>query len=252
MAKVYSNKRVTLWAATVGSNPFADPEAPTDDEINALLNISGAVKWDSTDLGMQESDQIDDRVLTDEGTAQRRGFLQFGGTLNMLTPKDPADTSDIAVQAAALLRTPREDLWIVERVVYLNNSAAAVGQHVNVYKVMTDATKNQTEGDASYSYTVSLLPQGDVYPQAVTADATPVTITTAGHDTSLTVGQSTWGRARAGLFDVTNLATWTSSAPAVATVDNHGIVTGISAGSANVTAVLPGWTVSTNIAITVT
>ena len=38
--------------------------------------------------------------------------------------------------------------------------------------------------------------------------------------------------------DVTNIATWTSTNPAVATVNNSGLVTGISAGSATVTATL--------------
>jgi len=255
MAKVFSNKRRTLWAATVASNPFADESAPTDAEINAMLKFSAVVKWDNTDLGVQESEQIDDRVLTDEGTAQRAGSAQFGGTVNLLTPKDPSDTSDQAVQAAALFATEnmREELWIVERVVPLATGAATAGETITVYKVMTDAKKNQTEGQTSYSYTVTLLSRGTLLPQFVVADdTTPGAITLTGHEAAMTVGDYTWGKATYEGADITTLASYTSSDQSVIAVTSNGIVYAVGAGTADLIPSYDGAAVHAGLGITVT
>ncbi len=79
---------------------------------------------------------------------------------------------------------------------------------------------------------------------------------------SLTVGESTQLTAT-GTFgnashlstqNITDLATWTSNIPAVATVSSTGLVTGVSAGSATITASAQGYNgpVSSSSAITVT
>lgn len=252
--RMYGNKMRTIWAAVAAGNPFADPTKPTDDEINAMLNISSVVKWDSTDVGVQESDKIDDRVLTDAAGAQRRGFVQFGGSLNLLTPKSLANTADLATKAFTLFKTPRVVLWIVDRVGYANTTPSLAGQRVNVYKVAVDAKKNQTSGDTSYSYTVKLVPQGDVLPQQITADTTPLAVTVSGHATALKLSNLayTWGVAKVGTTNVTTQATWTSSNPSVAVVDSRGLVTALSPGTTNITASYPGATTSAAVAITVT
>jgi len=255
MAKVYSNKRRTLFSATTGSNPFADEAAPSAAELNAMLNFSSAVKWDSTDVGVQESDQIDDRVLTDAGTAKRAGFAQFGGTVNLLTPKDQADTADIAVQSAALFATEnmRQQLWIADRIVPLSSTPIVAGNTINLYKVLTDAKQNQTEGENSYSYTVSLLPQGTVIPGYVVGSAVAGDIVIAGHNDSISLagGVYTWGKATYEGNDITNLATWTSTDTTILTIDNHGIVTALTTGTASIVPSYPGAAVHAGLAITV-
>lgn len=252
--RVYSNKRRTIWAAPDSANPFADETAVTDDEINAMLNISSVTKWDSSDLAVQESDQIDDRVLTDSAGAQRRGFIQFGGGLNLLTPRDLANVVDAAVKAFALFRTPRTVLWIVDRALYPNNTPALPGQRANVYRIAVDAQKNQTSGDTSYSYTVKLVPQGDVFPQQIIADTTPAPITVTGHSATLSLATNayTWGVAKLSGATVTNQAEWKSSAPDIASVDNRGLVTALKVGTAQITASYPGATDSAPVSINVT
>lgn len=251
--RVYGNKRRTIFAALDSGNPFADPSAATDDEINAMLNISSVIKWDSSDLGVQESKKIDDRVLTDNAGAQRRGFVQFGGGLNLLTPRDISNVVDAAVKAFNLFKTPRTLLWIVDRVVALNNTAVTAGQRVNIYQVAVDANKNLTSGDASYSYTVRLVPQGDVYSQQVVAPAVAVALTTTGHTANLSLATTkyTWGQAFASGTNVTTQADWASDAPDIASVDNRGLVTALKVGTANITATLPGFLPSTPVAINV-
>lgn len=251
--RVYGNKRRTIAVALDSANPFADTEFATADELNDMLNISSVVKWDSTDLAMQESDKIDDRVLTDSAGAQRRGFPQFGGAVNLLTPKDLENIVDVAVQAFALFKTPRTVLWIADRVGPLNSTPFVPGQRINRYKIAVDAKKNQTSGDTSYSYTIKLVPQGDVFPQEIVAAATPLKITTSGHKVALSLAGAryTWGQARLGESNVTTQASWKSSNPAVAVVDGRGLATALTVGTASITASVPGAEDSDPITITV-
>lgn len=251
--RVYGNKRRTIAVGLDSANPFADTDFATAEELNKLLNISSVVKWDSTDLAMQESDKIDDRVLTDNAGAQRRGFPQFGGSINLLSPKDLANIVDIAVKAFALFKTPRTVLWIADRVGPLNSTPFIAGQRINRYKIAVDAKKNQTSGDTSYSYTIKLIPQGDVYPQEIVAASTPLKVTTSGHKAALSLATNkwTWGQAKLGESVVTTQADWSSSNPAVAVVDGRGLVTALSPGTASITATVPGATKSDPVSITV-
>lgn len=77
----------------------------------------------------------------------------------------------------------------------------------------------------------------------VSGTATVTAASGAGHTSQLTAVTS-WGE------DVTSSATWVSSAPAKATVSSSGLVTGVAAGSTNITASFDG-VVSSNYAITV-
>jgi len=54
--------------------------------------------------------------------------------------------------------------------------------------------------------------------------------------------------------DVTDVVTWSSSAPSVATIDSTGLAKGVSAGSATITATMPGFTgqISSSATLTVT
>lgn len=77
----------------------------------------------------------------------------------------------------------------------------------------------------------------------VTGDATVTAAAGADHTSQLTA-TTNWGE------DVTSQATWSSSAAGKATVSSTGLVTGVEAGSTNITATFDGQT-STNYAITV-
>lgn len=234
--RVLSNKHRNIYVAPVAATPFT--QSPFTGQLAVadfadFLDISSVIKWDGTDFGIQESDTIDDRVLTDDASAQSRGFSQFGGSINLLYPSDYTDTTDIAQQAFELFRTPRTQFYVIERVVVGASVAEAAGQTFTVTKVISDGFSPDTEGDDSYAYTVNLVPQGDVYISDVIA--TGLTIVESGHDTTLAVGAATWGKALLGTTNVTVLATYSSSAPAVATVTNNGIIVGVSAGTATIT-----------------
>lgn len=251
--RMYGNQRRTIAIALASGNPFANPNAPTATEANAMLNISSVVKWNKTNLATQSSKTVDDRVLTDSAGAKRRGFIQFGGTVNLLSPKDETDAADIALQAFNIVKTPRTLVWVVDRVGPLNNTPFAAGDEVNVYQVAVDSKSNETSGDTTYSYTIEAIPQGDVFPNQILAASPAVAVTTSGHTTALSLATCayTWGQAKIGSVDVTTRATWKSDNTKIATVDSRGLVTAVAVGSANITASYPGATNSTAIAITV-
>jgi hypothetical protein len=245
-----SNRKVTLFAGLASA--VADPQLrfATDDELNAMLKIAPAVRWDGFDLGMQASDQVDDRSLDDDAAFTLRGFLQAGGALPLFYPK-PSDTTSILRTTFDLFKTPGVDLVIGERVGFKDRRlAAAVGDNVTLYKMTTDSFKPDTEGDGGYAYVTNMLPAGLFSPWSVVADATPVAVTTAGGAISGAAGAMFLRTASAGGTDVTSRATWVSADPTIAIV-RGGIVELIATGSTTITATLPGFTDSTTIAVTV-
>ncbi|MDF2915900.1 MAG: hypothetical protein K0S70_117 [Microbacterium sp.] len=242
-----SNKRVQLWLGLAsGVTDFTKINAT---QINALLPCAPAVRWDGLDFGMQASDQEDDRSLDDDATETLRGFMQFGGGVPFFFPK-ATDTSSILRQAFNLVKTRGTELVLVERIGFVDRrTPAAAGDWVNLYKVMTDGYEPDTEGTGGYAYIQSLLPRGSVAPWIVVDAATPTAVTVAGGAVTGAVGTLALRRATYEGNDVTRNAEWTSSNQAVARVTD-GIIEIVGAGTANVTAKMPGSLASTAVTVT--
>lgn len=247
-----ANKRVTLWlglASALGQYTYA-----TEAELAAMLKVAPAVRWDGYDFGMQASEQIDDRSLDDSATATIRGFMQFGGGIPFYLPK-LTDTNSIVRQAYNLLKTRGTQLVIVQRVGFVDRRAAGLaGDNISIFRAMTDGYVPDTEGTGGYAAVHNLLPQGDVAPWTIVRGASATAVTIGGGAVSLSVASGNVALRTASYLgnDITNRAQWLSSNPAVATVDNRGIIEPISAGTAQITAGFPGGTTSTPVTVTVT
>lgn len=249
MNRDLSNKRVTVWMGL--SNAVADIYKPTILEISNMKNASEAIRWDGFDFGAQEAESIDDRSLADDAGATIAGFLQFGGAIPFFGPKR-VDTSSILRQMYSMLKTPRQEFVIVERVGFKDVSEPiAAGDNVNVYRVMGDSFTWDTEGDGGYAYLIGFLPRGDTAPWTIVPDTTPAPVAIVGGATAaLTVGGVALRGATYLGNNIARRATWLSSNQQVATVEG-GIIVGKSAGTANITASFPGSAISTAIAVTV-
>lgn len=246
--KVLANKRVTIWLASEAS--VTNLGFPLNTQVNTgMLNVSGAVRWDGTDFGIQESDQEDDRYLDDDASATTRGFSQFGGAVALGYPK-PTDTTSIARQAYNLVKTQRTKLLAIVRIGPLNTAPLAVGDFINTYRVMVDGFNPDTEGTGSYAYVINLLPQGDVYPYVLPSVAAPTAVTVTGTGPTAVNGHALLRATYQGR-DVTVGATWLTSSPTTVSVDNRGVVTGLAAGAYSITASFPGGTTSTPITGTI-
>jgi len=246
-----ANRRIALLLGA--DNALTSLQAPAIDEANAMLPAHRAVRWDGYDMGMQESDQIDDRTLDDDAAATIAGFIAFGGALPVFYPKR-TDTTSILRLVFNLLKAPRTKIAALERVGFANsNDAIAAGDNVNTYRLMTDGFKPDTEGTGGYAYIVNLLAQGDAYPWTIVPAASPAAVAIVGGLTlALAVGEYGLRGATYQSNNIANRATWTSSDETVATVDNRGIVKGISAGTANIVATFPGGSAATPCVVTVT
>jgi len=248
--KVQSNGNVTVWAVPVTG--IVDFRSPTAAEINAGLDITNAMAWEGTTFPTaSDSNDVSDRSLRDKGNATTRGFAQFEFAPNFFRPKDVKDVTSEYGKAFQMFKMPRVPVYIVTRILQVAEGLAvpaAAGQWISVYRFVTDAVTDDTEGEDSYKYAVSTLPQGElsVYTQVKNATAvaiTPLTlaVTTAGPAKTL---KATLG----GLY-ATQTVTWSSSNTAVATVSPNGVVKGVLAGSANITASHPAATGATVVSV---
>lgn len=230
---------------------IANINAPTAAEIAAGVALSDAIAWENYELAASESDAVDDRSILDKGNATSRGAAQFGGTLSFFRPSDPTDMTHPYSRAFAAFRTPRAYGYLVTRVlqnVEGEHSPFVTGDDISVFYMVADTFIDDTEGDDSVKFTVNFQPQGmlAVYTKVAggTISVDPATLSPA-------VGGVAKTKALVGGDDVSAGAVWTTSDPEVAAVNNHGVVRGVSAGSATITATYPGTTGAATVAVTV-
>jgi hypothetical protein len=236
-----ANKRITI--AIGAANAIADLSQPLDTELNAMLQASPAIRWDGLDFGAQASEQVDDRSLDDDAASVLRGFAQFGGAIPFFLPK-VTDTTSILRQVFNLVKTNRTPLVIAERVGFKStNQAWAAGDNVNTYLVMVDGFAPDTEGTGGYAGLFNMIPQGTTYPWAKVKAASPLVMTQIGGATITITGTAIALRGAAlGGDVVTSRAIWTTSDATKAKIVGKGIVQGVAAGSATITASIPGAT----------
>lgn len=248
-ARATSNGNTQVWLVPVSG--IADYRSPTAAEINAGFDVTAAIAWDGTTFpAATDSDDTDDRSLRDKGNATTRGAAQFEATLNFFYPNDLNENVTDYGRAFTLLRVPRVPLYVVTRVLQAPEgeyTPAAAGQWISVYRFLTDGWTNDLAEDDSYKYAVSFLTQGDVAVYTQVKNATAVTLLPLTH--ALGVGDHGVTRATLGGKRATQVVNWQSSNLAVATVSPNGVVTGVSAGTANITATHPAATGATTASV---
>jgi hypothetical protein len=251
--KFLSNQRVTIALALTGANPFANPAAPTVTEMNAIKNVSAATRMNGYSFNMKASATTTDRSFADSASTVARGFLDFGGAIPFYLPTNFADTSDILQQVFTLYKTQGVGLWVAVRLAPLNSGAFVAGDWLSVYQVLTDAGEFDTAGNIGSIANVTFLPQGNVYPNAIVAPATPsalvMTIPTAG-----SIGKVIWPVVTYQGINVTQDCTYTSSdTTKIAPNGDGAALYCVAAGTTTtVTASFPGATSVVSAAITTT
>lgn len=230
--KVPASGNIRVWWAL--PNAFANFAAPTASEINACLDVSDSISWNDFDFGLQASNTIDDPAITAIGKVSDRGAAQFGGGVSFYYPGAFGDASNDYANTYDAMDQPRTLGYLVIRIDGDKTAtpAAANGQMVSIYKVMTDAYAEVITGEEAFRYTITFLPQGDLAVRTVVGGTTPVTPSTL----SVAAGASAHLTATVGGRNYTNGVKWTTSDPTKATVSSAGVVTGVAAGSATITA----------------
>lgn len=239
---------IRAWWTPV--NGFANWEAPTEAELDASLDISDAISWNDKDFGVQASNTISDPAITAKGNVQNRGAAQYGGSFSFYYPGTFGDNSNLYSVVFDALRLPGTAGYITVRVDGLELAVEAgtpqhpgtdpeTGDLVNVFRVETAGYAEAITGEEAFRYTVSFLPKGQVKTVAVVrASAAPAVPVISGAST-VAIGAKIVLDATLVGRKYTRGLRWISSDPAVATVSRNAVVTGVSAGTASITAVDP-------------
>lgn len=249
--RVQSNGNINVYL--VPASGVADYRSPTAAEIAAGINLSEAIAWDGFELTASDSNDVDDRGLMDAGNAVTRGFQQFAASIPFFYPKDLNDPTDPATIAfEALARQTRQTWYLITKVLQGTTGTptpAVAGEWVSVYKFMSDYTSDDTEGEDSYKFTIGFLPQGQVKVYTQVKTALPVVVAPA--TLAVDVDEAAIATATLGGKSITQGATWTSSDPSVARVTPNGVVVGVSAGTATISASHPAATAAGTVTVTV-
>jgi len=216
-------------------NAFANHQAPTAAEINASLDISDAISWNDFDFNLETSNELDDPAITAIGKVIDRGYTNFGGSLSLYYPRDFDDASSVYSLAYDALDRPRTKGYLVIRIDgEETGTVAANGNLVHIFKVVTDGYAESITGEEAFRYTVTMLPQGDFAVRTVVGSSlTPVLLPTT---LAINSGNVEKLSATLGGRNYTYALQYRSSDTSVATVSTSGVVKGIAAGSATITA----------------
>jgi hypothetical protein len=197
------------------------------------LDISDSISWNDFDFGLQASNTIDDPAITAIGKVSDRGAAQFGGGLSFYYPGAFGDASNDYSLTYDALDQPRTRGFLVIRIDGAESSPLAnTGDLVHVFRVMTDGYAESITGEEAFRYTITFLSQGDLAVRTVLGGGTVVTPATL----AVAVGAKSRLSATVGGRVYTNGVKWTTSDSTKATVSSAGVVTGVAAGSATITA----------------
>lgn len=234
MAKITSNEYVKIaWVLDASMTPD-EAKAPTAATLNAAIDLSPAIAWQDFALGATDSDDVEDRGITDPGNAVTRGFANFEGTLSFFRDANPDDVSSDYVTAWETFKVPRTYGYMVMRVAEKKwDEPFAAGDRVSVFRFVADVIVDDTEGDDAVKFTVTFLPQGLLYPYTM-VDAAGAITGVAPTDTA-TVGESYILNPTLSGKNVRVGSTYSTADPAIASVSSNGVVTGLSAGTATIT-----------------
>lgn len=256
MAKITSNEYVKVaWVLDANMTP-AQAQAPTDTILNAgtTVQLSPAIAWQDFALGATDSDDVEDRGITDPGNAITRGFANFEATISFFRDANPGDTSSDFVKAFATFRTPRTYGYLVLRAAEQKWSTTwTKGDRVSVFRFVADIVVDDTEGDDSVKFTVSFLPQGLLYPYTFVRGATPDPITGIATTKAQTVVAGPY--ALVPLIsgkDARSQATYSSSDTTKARVTSNGVVIPVAAGTVTITVSHPAATAAVTQVVTLT
>lgn len=254
MAKITSNEYVKVAWILDANMPTGTEAAPSEDTLNAgtTLQLSPAIAWQDFALGAADSDDVEDRGITDPGNAVTRGFSNFEATLSFFRDANANDTTSDYVKAFNAFKTPRTYGYLVLRVAEKHWSEPwEAGDRVSVFRFVADIMVDDTEGDDSVKFTVNFLPQGIMHTYTVLADA-PKAALAAPATLALNVDEAEALTVTLSGVDQRAKSTYVSSDTAVASVSRNGVVKANTAGTANITVSHPGADAPVVVAVTVT
>lgn len=155
MAKMMSPNTTIWWVTDVAYNP----DAPSAAKLTAAANISCAIVSGYT-LNATDSDTDDSTSICDASNAGVPTFYNYEANITFFRDADLVTTTTDFAKAFAFFKGGKSTGYLVRRVGYLSTVAAAAGQKVSSYKVISDNPQDVVEDGGPVQYTVPFLPQG--------------------------------------------------------------------------------------------
>lgn len=250
MAKIISNEYVKVAWVLDGNMTPTQAQAPTTTILNAAIDLSPAIAWQDFTLGATDSDDVDDRGITDPANYSARGFANFEATLSFFRDANLADTTSAYVTAWNAFKVPRTYGYLVIRAAEQKwNTAWTAGDRVSVFRFIADTIVDDATGDDAVKFTVNFLPQGLLYPYTRVGGAG--VITGVSPTNTLTIGASKVITPVIASKDARAIATFSSSDTTKMKVTPNGVITGVAAGTATLTVNHPSATAPVTQTVTV-
>lgn len=249
MSKITSNGNIKIvWILEAD---LTDPDAPALAELNNDgIDISAAIAFDGYEVGATDSDDIDDRALTDLGSAVTRGFANYAATLPIFADADASDTNSVYNDALDAFKVGLTNGYLVTRVAKSASIAFEAGDRVSVFKFQNGIPAADGTGD-TVKYVVDFLPQGLIEINTLPAIASPLIATPA--TDSIATGEHGAISVTLGGVDVTHSCTYSSANTALLSVSDLGVYSWIAAGGpTTITVSHPSANASDTVAVTTT
>jgi hypothetical protein len=240
-------------------NGFANYRYPTVAELNAGLELEAVTIWDNFDIGAQASETSEIIPIKAKAVSTRRAAANFGGTASFWYPGVKSDMDNAAAlvySAFKEINTPgflvtSVDGEIGESGQPSSDFTFANGDYVSVYKVITDEWDDSITGEEAFFYTRNFLKYGALAVYTVAGTGAPVIVSSP--DTiAASVGDLDFLSTTLNGRDWTRGVTYSSSDETIVSVSSTGVSKAVSAGTATITATLPGATSSTTDTVSVT
>lgn len=94
------------------------------------VNLTNAIAWDGYELGMSESNKIDDKGIADKTNSKSRGFANFAGSLTFFKAKFPKSTQTVTGTSGQATLTLANATNFVEPGMTATGSGIATGATV--------------------------------------------------------------------------------------------------------------------------
>lgn len=240
MAKITSNEYVKIAWVLDASMTTTQAAAPSATILNAALDLSPAIAWQDFALGATDSDDVEDRGITDPGNAVTRGFSNFEATLSFFRDANLADTTSDYVKAWDAFKVPRTFGYLVIRVADKKwDEPFAAGDRISVFRFIADTVVDDAEGDDSVKFTVNFLPQGLLHPYTRVSGGTVTGVAT----TKTAAVGDVWTLAPVvGGKPASGASTFSTSDTSKVSISKNGVAKAIASGSATLTVTAPGST----------
>lgn len=158
MAKMMS-PNTTIWWVPESAN--YNPLLPSAALLTNARNISCAVVTGYS-LNATDSDTDDSTSICDGANVEVPTYYNYEANITFFRDADVTDVLSDYSKAFTFFKAGRAPGFLVRRLGYLSNVAAAAGQKVSSYKVLSDYPQDVVEDGGPIEFTVPFLPQGQM------------------------------------------------------------------------------------------